>query len=52
MNVDKIYIQEIFNELGHSEYWDVTINGDTWSCKTKKDCIEMINEVLLNGSSK
>ena len=47
-DVDKIKIECIVDDDENFCYYDVTINGDTWSCETKKDCIEMIEEVLIN----
>ena len=29
-----------------AEYFDLTINGDTWSCRTLNDCIDFIKEVV------
>lgn len=46
MNLDLIEIKKVENDLGQFCYFDVTINGDTWSCATKKDCLEMAEEIL------
>jgi len=42
-----IQIKEIEVDGKSAEYFDVTINGDTWSCRTIKDCLEMCEEVLI-----
>ena len=42
-----IYHTISIKEIEGEDYFDVTINGDTWSVKTIKDALEMCEEVLL-----
>ena len=39
-----IKIIEVYGE----DYFEVTINGDTWSVKTVRDALEMCEEILIN----
>lgn len=48
MAIDYIKIQDIRNDLGQFCYFDVTVNGDTLSCATKKDCLEIAEEILCD----
>ena len=45
----KIEIKEIEVFGVSADYFDLTINGDTWSCRTLNDCIEFIEDIIKDG---
>ena len=41
-----IKIKEVDVDGVSADYFDLTINGDTWSCRTLNDCLDFIKDII------